>query len=105
MQTEWVSNIRHSCENTANTYRYRVNRILQLQKNKADKYSWEYPGGNGADYKQVSNDAKSYQVDAYPKLLAATRTAIGPNKLLSIAVPGKKGAYSFVTAPTHTDNI
>ncbi|KAF1925832.1 carbohydrate-binding module family 18 protein [Didymella exigua CBS 183.55] len=52
---------------------------------------WEYPGGNGADYKQVSNSAKSYQMEAYPKLLAATRTAIGPHKLLSIAVPGKKG--------------
>lgn len=53
---------------------------------------WEYPGGNGADYKQVSNEEKTYQIDAFPKLLAATRTAIGPNKLLSIAVPGKKGA-------------
>lgn len=52
---------------------------------------WEYPGGNGADYKQVSNSAKSYQIDAFPKLLAATRAAIGPKKLLSIAVPGKKG--------------
>ncbi len=52
---------------------------------------WEYPGGNGADYKQVSNEAKSYQIEAFPKLLAATRAAIGPNKLLSIAVPGKKG--------------
>ncbi|KAF3037890.1 hypothetical protein E8E11_002205 [Didymella keratinophila] len=63
---------------------------------------WEYPGGNGADYKQVSNSAKSYQIKAYPKLLAATRSAIGPNKLLSIAVPGKKGdmiAYTSETGP------
>jgi chitinase len=51
---------------------------------------WEYPGGNGADYKQVPNDQKAYQIDAYPKVLAALRTAIG-DKLLSIAVPGKKG--------------
>ncbi|KAF2823112.1 glycoside hydrolase [Ophiobolus disseminans] len=51
---------------------------------------WEYPGGNGADYKQVPNSEKIYQIEAFPKLLAATRTAIG-NKLLSIAVPGKQG--------------
>jgi chitinase len=51
---------------------------------------WEYPGGNGGDYKQVPNSQKAYQIDAYPKLLAATRAAIG-KKLLSIAVPGKKG--------------
>ncbi|KAF2622879.1 carbohydrate-binding module family 18 protein [Macroventuria anomochaeta] len=61
---------------------------------------WEYPGGNGADYKQVSNSAKSYQIDAFPKLLAATRTAIGPNKLLSIAVPGKKGDMLAFTSKT-----
>ncbi|KAJ4307808.1 hypothetical protein N0V94_009607, partial [Neodidymelliopsis sp. IMI 364377] len=63
---------------------------------------WEYPGGNGADYKQVPNSAKVYQVDAYPKLLAATRNAIGPSKLLSIAVPGKKGdmlAYTPESGP------
>lgn len=51
---------------------------------------WEYPGGNGGDYKQVPNSEKTYQIDAYPKALAAIRTAIG-DKLLSIAVPGKKG--------------
>jgi chitinase len=51
---------------------------------------WEYPGGNGGDYKQVPNSQKAYQIDAFPKMLAETRTAIG-KKLLSIAVPGKKG--------------
>lgn len=64
---------------------------------------WEYPGGNGADYKQVSNSAKSYQIEAFPKLLAATRTAIGPNKLLSIAVPGKKGRYCRTIPQKLTD--
>ncbi|KAF9701801.1 hypothetical protein EKO04_000928 [Ascochyta lentis] len=61
---------------------------------------WEYPGGNGADYKQVSNSAKFYQIDAFPKLLAATRNAIGPNKLLSIAVPGKKRDMIGFTSQT-----
>ncbi|KAJ4374761.1 hypothetical protein N0V83_001837 [Neocucurbitaria cava] len=50
---------------------------------------WEYPGGNGADYKQVPNSQKVYQIDAYPKVLQAIRAAIG-DKLLTIAVPGEK---------------
>jgi chitinase len=51
---------------------------------------WEYPGGNGADYKQVPNSAKVHEIKGFPALLTAVRTAIGPNKLLSIAVPGKR---------------
>lgn len=58
---------------------------------------WEYPGGNGADYKQVPNAEKAYQIEAYPKTLAAVRTAIG-DKLLSIAVPGKKGEISVLVS-------
>ncbi|KAL2891412.1 Endochitinase 1 [Ceratocystis lukuohia] len=46
---------------------------------------WEYPGGNGADYKQVPNDPS--EVEAYPLLLAEIKKAIG-DKELSIAVPG-----------------
>ena len=51
---------------------------------------WEYPGGNGQDYKQNSttNDLKASQIDTYPPLLAEIRSAIGKDKLLSLAVPG-----------------
>lgn len=66
---------------------------------------WEYPGGNGADYKQISNSAKLYQIDAFPRLLAATRAAIGPEKLLSIAVPGKKGKSCPWKPVDYTDMI
>lgn len=51
---------------------------------------WEYPGGNGADYKEVPNSSKIAEIEAFPKFLAAIRKAIGKDKLLSIAVPGKK---------------
>jgi chitinase len=51
---------------------------------------WEYPGGNGADYKQVTNSQQTCQIAAFPKLLAAIRSTIG-KKLLSIAVPWKEG--------------
>jgi GH18 family chitinase len=48
---------------------------------------WEYPGGNGEDYKQITNSEKSWEVEAYPKLLAEIRSAIGPGKIISAAVP------------------
>ncbi|CCU79984.1 unnamed protein product [Blumeria hordei] len=50
---------------------------------------WEYPGGNGADYRQKPNSERKSEIDTYPMLLAEIRAAIGPNKLLTIATPGK----------------
>ncbi|KFY08854.1 hypothetical protein V492_05849, partial [Pseudogymnoascus sp. VKM F-4246] len=49
---------------------------------------WEYPGGNGEDWKQVPNTEKAWEVDAYPQLLSDIRSALGPDKLISAAVPG-----------------
>lgn len=46
------------------------------------------PSGNGEDYKQIPNSEKAWEIDAYPKLLAEIRTAIGTSKLISVAVPG-----------------
>jgi chitinase len=54
---------------------------------------WEFPGGNGADYKQVPNSERTYQIEAFPKVVAATREAIGKDKLLTLAVPGRKGSF------------
>ena len=66
---------------------------------------WEFPGGNGEDYKQVPNDAKQYQIEAYPKALAAIRTAIGHDKILSIAVPGKKGRLNCIVHIVQTNKL
>ena len=60
----------------------------------------EYPGGNGADYKQRTNSQKVYEINAFPKLLSAIRASIGDDKLLSIAVPGKKVDMIGYTAET-----
>ncbi|MCJ1285110.1 hypothetical protein MMC26_004448 [Xylographa opegraphella] len=49
---------------------------------------WEYPGGNGEDYKTIPNSARIWEIDAYPKLLADIRSALGTDKLISAAVPG-----------------
>jgi GH18 family chitinase len=44
--------------------------------------------GNGDDYKRILNSEKTWEIDAYPKLLAEIRNALGPKKLISAAVPG-----------------
>ncbi|RHZ51771.1 hypothetical protein CDV55_101725 [Aspergillus turcosus] len=51
---------------------------------------WEYPGGNGDDYKRVPNSQKTGEIETYPLFLQAIRDAIGKDKVLSIAVPGKR---------------
>lgn len=50
---------------------------------------WEYPGGNGDNYKQIPNSDKVSEIETYPLLLAEIKEAIG-SKELSIAVPGIK---------------
>lgn len=50
---------------------------------------WEYPGGNGEDYKKNPNEGKVDEITNYALLLRAIKTAIG-DKELSIAVPGKE---------------
>ncbi|OJJ99978.1 hypothetical protein ASPACDRAFT_119904 [Aspergillus aculeatus ATCC 16872] len=65
---------------------------------------WEYPGGNGQDYRQTPNSAKVPEIDNYPLFLKAIRDAIGPNKLLSIAVPGKLEDFIAFT-PTNGPKI
>ncbi|KAI1460573.1 glycoside hydrolase family 18 protein [Annulohypoxylon moriforme] len=62
---------------------------------------WEYPGGNGADYKQIPNANKTSEITTFPQLLHAIKAAIEP-KQLSIAVPAKQGdliAYTAAKAP------
>ncbi|EWZ78666.1 chitinase [Fusarium oxysporum f. sp. lycopersici MN25] len=48
---------------------------------------WEYPGGNGQDYKQVPNCKKKNDIRAFLLLLKEIKKYIG-RKELSIAVPG-----------------
>lgn len=49
---------------------------------------WEYPGGNGEDYKKIPNSDKEWEIEAYPLLLGEIRSALGPDKLMTAAVPG-----------------
>ncbi|TGJ80456.1 hypothetical protein E0Z10_g8303 [Xylaria hypoxylon] len=60
---------------------------------------WEYPGGNGDDYKTNPNSGKVDEIDNYPLLLQAIKNAIG-DKELSIAVPGLERDFIAFTAAT-----
>ncbi|KAL7626347.1 hypothetical protein AAE478_003119 [Parahypoxylon ruwenzoriense] len=63
---------------------------------------WEYPGGNGADYKQIPNTNKTTEITTFPLLLREIKAAIAP-KPLSIAAPGLSRdmiAYTCSQAPS-----
>lgn len=80
---------------------------------------YEYPGGNGADWKQVPNPDKAFEVEAFPLFLAQIKAAIG-DKQLAIAVPGREedmiaftaeqtpkisNAVDFVNVSTHAAGV
>ncbi|KAL5121712.1 hypothetical protein ACEQ8H_000399 [Pleosporales sp. CAS-2024a] len=69
---------------------------------------WEYPGGNGEDYKTNPNSGKVWEIAAYPKLLAAIRAAVGPTRCMSAAVPGLSRdmlAFTPTTIPAIMESV
>ncbi|KAH8699247.1 glycoside hydrolase superfamily [Talaromyces proteolyticus] len=83
---------------------FALNVKAMLQRTGADgvDIDWEYPGGNGEDYKTVPNTRKSWEIEAYPKLISEIRNALGPDKLISAAVPGLRRdmiAFTRETVP------
>jgi chitinase len=68
---------------------------------------WEYPGGNGADYKATPDSEKANQIQEFPDFLGTIKAAISP-KSLSIAVPGLKRdmiAYTTDEGPQIWDQV
>ncbi|PNY27818.1 chitinase 3 [Tolypocladium capitatum] len=69
---------------------------------------WEYPGGNRDDYKLVPNSKREWEIEAFVLLLKALRSAIGPAKILSVAVPGMERdlmAYTASTVPRIVEHV
>lgn len=78
---------------------------------------WEYPGyvifhdtgwrftdvktrGNRDDYKLIPNSKREWEIEAFVSLLQHLRAALGPDKLLSAAVPGKEVDLMAFTSDT-----
>ncbi|KAK4210293.1 glycoside hydrolase superfamily [Rhypophila decipiens] len=61
---------------------------------------WEFPGGNGPDYKTIPNQSKEFEIECYPLFLRAIKDAIGDKLELSIAVPGREQNMMAYTAET-----
>ncbi|CAL3965724.1 unnamed protein product [Diplocarpon coronariae] len=69
---------------------------------------WEYPGGNGEDYKRNPNSNKEWEIAAYPLLLAEIRAALGTSKIISAAVPGLHRdmlAFTNLTVPLISQSL
>ncbi|KAK3935452.1 endochitinase 1 [Diplogelasinospora grovesii] len=89
-------------DETRRTFAENVARMVEATGADGVDVDWEYPGGNGEDYKEVPNSAKSWEIEAYPLLLAQLRAALGPQKLISAAVPGLERdmlAFTRTTVP------
>ncbi|PHH85293.1 hypothetical protein CDD83_631 [Cordyceps sp. RAO-2017] len=69
---------------------------------------WEYPGGNRDDYKLIPNRKRVWEIEAFVLLLQDLRAALGPLKILSVAVPGLKRdqmAFSSSTLPRIVEQV
>ncbi|KAL7796779.1 glycoside hydrolase family 18 protein [Trichoderma ceciliae] len=69
---------------------------------------WEYPGGNRDDYKLIPNSQREWEVEAFVLLLQELRSALGTDKLLSIAVPALERdlmAFTNSTIPRIVEQV
>ncbi|PCH04132.1 Glycoside hydrolase, superfamily [Penicillium occitanis (nom. inval.)] len=95
-------------ETSRSTYAKNVAAMLQSTGLDGVDIDWEYPGGNGADYKTVPNSQRADEVTTFPLLIQAIREAIGNDKILSIATPGLKRdmiGYTADNGPTVFDTV
>ncbi|KAI8940916.1 hypothetical protein NX059_002174 [Plenodomus lindquistii] len=92
----------HAARSLANRKVFAMNVAMMLEMTGADgvDIDWEYPGGNGEDYKAHPNKEKEWEIEAYPELLAEIRMAIGPERVISAAVPGLERDMMAFTATT-----
>ncbi|OKL55307.1 hypothetical protein UA08_09415 [Talaromyces atroroseus] len=95
-------------DSSRSTYASNVAAMLESTGLDGVDIDWEYPGGNGADYKQTPNSEKTDEVNTFPLLIQAIREAIGEDKVLSVAVPGLKRdmiGYTAENGPTVFDTV
>ncbi|KAI9374092.1 glycoside hydrolase superfamily [Aspergillus egyptiacus] len=87
-------------KDAASRERYAKNVAAMLDASGFDgvDIDWEFPGGNGQDYKKTPNSEKTSEIETFPLLLEALRKEIGKDKVISIATPGKREDMIAYTA-------
>ncbi|KAF2847237.1 glycoside hydrolase family 18 protein [Plenodomus tracheiphilus IPT5] len=100
----------HAARSVANRKLFAMNVAVMLEITGADgiDIDWEYPGGNGEDYKTHPNEEKEWEIEAYPQLLAEIRMAIGSERVISAAVPGLERdmlAFTSTTIPKIMESV
>lgn len=95
-------------EKTRHTFARNVARMVEATGADGVDIDWEYPGGNGDDYKHVPNSEKAWEIGAYPLLISEIRSALGPKRLMTAAVPGLERdmmAFTNDTVPAIMKNL
>ncbi|QGA19792.1 hypothetical protein EYB26_007486 [Talaromyces marneffei] len=87
-------------ETSRSTYAQNVAAMLESTGLDGVDIDWEYPGGNGADYKSIPNSQRADEVTTFPLLIRAIRDAIGNDKILSLAAPGLRRDMMGFTSDT-----
>ncbi|VUC20678.1 unnamed protein product [Clonostachys rosea] len=70
-----------------------VKRMVETLEIDGVDIDWEYPGGNRDDYKIIPNSEREWETEAFVLLLQELRRALGPAKVLSVAVPGQEADF------------
>ncbi|KAH6609058.1 glycoside hydrolase family 18 protein [Trichoderma cornu-damae] len=81
----------------------KVKAMVDLTRADGIDIDWEYPGGNRDDYKLIPNSRRKWEIDAFVLLLRELRSALGAEKLLSIAAPALERdlmAFTNSTVPS-----
>lgn len=64
--------------------------------------------GNRDDYKLIPNSEREWEIEAFPLLLQELREVLGPDTLLSVAIPGQECdilAFTPLTMPRISDTV
>lgn len=93
-------------ESSRKSFAKNVARMVEATGADGVDIDWEYPGGNGEDYKQVPNSEKEWEIEAYPLLLGELRSALGSSTLITAAVPGiERDMIAFRGNTTYIEHV
>ncbi|PTB37687.1 uncharacterized protein TrAFT101_005436 [Trichoderma asperellum] len=97
-----------SDDSTRKRWARQVKAMVDLTGADGIDIDWEYPGGNRDDYKLIPNSQREWEIEAFVLLLRELRSALGDEKLLTIAAPALERdlmAFTNSTIPSIVDQV